>query len=202
MNSIDAFLVLKEDENKNGFLLFASHLLFLYDKTLNKEPDYKSDSFIIFCHLLQFATGARSRPTQDDVLKSLFNDFIKHIKDNEDAFYLNTKKSLLTKKEQNSMEQIAFLHKCALTQSKILLDTSLPKKDWSLKTARKLNGCACCTPEEDEKEEETNDNKANPFALPGIGSITHMINNSPKKAIMKMIGIMLILLRKDQDLNM
>ena len=196
MNSIDTFLVLKEDELRNGYLPFTLRLPFLYDKTLTSKDDdnvnvnYDGDSFIIFCHFLQFVTGTRSRPLQDELLKLLYRDFISFMNENQDVLYLNSRKTslssapIVTKTQEDIIEQIVFLHKRILIQSKTLLDTVMPKKDWSLKAARKLTGCACCAPEEesDDEDDEMNSNKgalkATPFLLPGTGSTTDMVNNS------------------------
>merc|ERR1711982_147126 len=95
-----------------------------------------------------------------------------------------------TKEQDKIIEECVFLHKRILIGSKTLLDTVLPKDDWSLKAARKLFGCACCAPddEEEEEEEEEDENtekekKKNilPFDISSNNNNNEIITNNDKK---------------------
>ena len=52
------------------------------------------------------------------------------------------------------MEDCVFRHKSILLGDKTLLDTVLPSKEWTLKAAKKISGCSCCAPEDDEEDED------------------------------------------------
>ena len=57
-----------------------------------------------------------------------------------------------------TIEDCTFAHKMILIGDKTLPDTVIPKKEWSLKAAKKMTSCACCFPgEEDEEGSDADD---------------------------------------------
>ena len=56
----------------------------------------------------------------------------------------------LTKNQKEVIESCVFSHKSILIGDKTLLDTVQPRKEWSLKAAKKLQSCACCAVTDDD----------------------------------------------------
>ena len=57
------------------------------------------------------------------------------------------------------IEACVFTHKAILLGDKTLIDTvQQPKEDWSLKAAKKLKSCLCCSHGEENDEDEENNN--------------------------------------------
>ena len=56
-------------------------------------------------------------------------------------------------KEREIVEDCVFRDKRVLIHDKTLVDTVKVEKDWSLKAARKVTGCACCGPPESDSED-------------------------------------------------
>lgn len=74
---------------------------------------------------------------------TIINDFRKMV--NADKFKGKTK---------DQIHDVIFSFKYLLLNSKILQDTVLPRENWSLKSNRKLVGCACCVVESDSDSDD------------------------------------------------
>ena len=148
MAAVDAFLMLKEDERKNGYLPFVLRLDYLLNnKSLDGDSsslpsDKKSDRYWCLLAVLQYVLGARSRGIPDeqvDAALSVLRDFQAPTDDT----------TALAPLEKKAISNVVFQHKLILIENKILKDTVQPREHWTLKAAAKA-GCACCLPEEDE----------------------------------------------------
>lgn len=141
MTSINTYLQLKDGDKERRKL---------------KEPEY-----IPFCcrldnlrnydlaleNLLQSILGARSRALPQEMVQEATSALQKVLGENDVPTMMNYEKKI---------QEVVFCHKLILLENKTLLDTVVPSKEWSLKSTRRIMGCACCDPEEDEEEEEEN----------------------------------------------
>lgn len=111
---------------------------------------------------MQFITGARSRALGDETLKCATNA-IKLAQLDDMCISRDTS---LGKRHKEMIEACVFCHKSILIGDKTLLDTVQPKKEWSLKAAKKLQSCACCAiPDDDDNpgpDERINVSKSEP----------------------------------------
>lgn len=135
MTSVDSFLKLKDDEANNEYLPFVSKLSLLLD-----GPDQE----MALQNLLQFMTGARSRPLPEGAVS----------KAQKAVASLEVKAPpKFAPSLHKAIEDCAFRHKGILIGDKTFIDTVLPQKEWSLKAAKKISGCACCGPEDEDEDE-------------------------------------------------
>ena len=140
MGAVDAFLMLKEDEKKNGYLPYVFKLDYVQKGSLEKEKD----AYWCVVSLLQFVTGSRTRAK--DLTEQQIDAAISWLKDQPKTLpplAVNPK----------LVEEVVFQHKRILLENKTLLDTVQPTQHWTLKQAVKA-GCACCAPEDDEDAQD------------------------------------------------
>ena len=140
MGAVDAFLMLKENDKKNGYLPYVFKLDYLQSGSLEKEKD----AYWCVVSLLQFVTGSRTRAK--DLTEQQIDAAVSWLKDN------STKLSAYGG-NRKLIEDTVFNHKRILLENKTLLDTVQPTQHWTLKQAVKA-GCACCAPEDDEEAED------------------------------------------------
>lgn len=147
MSSVDTFLKLKDDEDKNEYLPFVLRLSFLVGR-INGIGNGKTDlSELCMSNLLQFVTGSRSRPLESAILNSA-RDVIQRAKVDDLSV---SRESILSSSQREAIEACVFCHKGILLEGKTLVDTVKPKTEWSLKAKKKLQSCACCDlPEDDD----------------------------------------------------
>jgi hypothetical protein len=149
MTSVDAFFQMKELENTNDYLPYVLKLSLIYNEDDLDTPN--SLRRLALQNVLQFITGSRSRRIPSQVMDAA----VESLRD----FTTADKKSALptiSKANKALMEDAVFQHKSILIENKTLMDTVMPQKEWSLKAAKKISGCACCAPEEGDEEEESN----------------------------------------------
>ena len=134
MASVDTFFKLKADERTNEYLPYVLKMSLLMEE---------NDRRLALTNVLQFVTGSRSRPIPETVLDAAYESL-------RDLSFppLPT----ITESERKGIEDCVFRHKTILIGDKTLLDTVLPAKQWTLKSAKKISGCACCAPDEDDEE--------------------------------------------------
>ena len=147
MSSVDAFFQMKENEATNDYLPYVLKLSFLVNDESLDTPD--STRRLALTNVLQFVTGSRSRPVPETVLDAA----VESLRD-----FTNNMQPLpsLTRNQCALIEDCVFQHKSILIENKTLMDTVMPQKEWTLKAAKKISGCACCAPDEDEEEELSN----------------------------------------------
>lgn len=148
MTSVDAMLQRKEDTVKDGN---EEYLPFVCKLPLLLSTGTATERQLALLNLLQFVTGSRSRSLPDGAYQQaeqvILNKYY--------ASMASTPKPA-TAFLNKAMEDCVFRHKNILLGDKTLIDTVLPRKEWSLKAAKKISGCACCGPEDDEDEDEYN----------------------------------------------
>ena len=148
--SVDTLIRLKADEAENGYLPFVCRLGFLLGRTGGLGDGAGGDkSELALTNVLQYVTGSRSRPLADGVLDAA-REVLRDIREEVESSASPT----LTDGEKKAIDNLAFEHKSVLIQDKTLPDTVQPSREWSLKAAKKLQGCACCGPEDEDDEEE------------------------------------------------
>mmetsp|Transcript_235 Transcript_235/g.364 ORF Transcript_235/g.364 Transcript_235/m.364 type:complete len:575 (+) Transcript_235:51-1775(+) len=170
MSSVDTFLSLKEKESTNGYMPFVCRMGFLMNQTGRLGNGDTDVSELAMINVLQYITGSRSRPLKEEVLdaaKSTLLD-IKNAFDNQQI----PEKYNINAQERINIEACVFCHKGILIGDKTLMDTVQPKKEWSLKAAKKLTSCACCMPgygdeEDDEEQDAELKNGITNMAVPG-----------------------------------
>jgi hypothetical protein len=140
MASVDTFLTLKAEESTNEYLPYVLKLSLLMDNSL------ESDRRMALTNVLQFVTGSRSRPIPEAVLDAAVESL-------RDLTTVSPELPTFSVRHRTQIEDCVFHHKGILIENKTLLDTVLPQKEWTLKSAKKMTGCACCAPEEDDEEE-------------------------------------------------
>jgi hypothetical protein len=181
MSSVDTLIALKDDERKNGYTPFVCRMDFLIGDTrtrTSENGDMNEKSCLALTNVLQYVTGSRSRALDEatlDAAQSVLVD-IREQAQKEMMIYPN-----ITHEEQLAIETCVFAHKMILIGDKTLPDTVLPKKEWSLKAARKLTSCACCFPGEDGEEgsdgdEEVDDATISTFSLGSRMSSTNYVD--------------------------
>jgi len=120
-----------------------------------KEPEYlpfccKIDNLrvndLAVQNLIQFIIGARSRGLPLELVQKATSALHTILKKHDNVPAIRFEKEI---------QEAVFCHKRILLENKTLVDTVVPSKDWSLKSTRKVLGCACCDPEEEEDEEES-----------------------------------------------
>lgn len=131
ISSVDTCLTLK-DKSNDKYLPFVSRLPFLdpnsvTNTTIEKETN-KPLYYLALSSLLQYITGTTSQPLSDDLL-SKTADQLKTV-------FPTISGTLITPELRKIAEACVLCHKGILIENKILLDTVLPRKDWSLKTDR------------------------------------------------------------------
>jgi hypothetical protein len=141
MGAVDAFLTLKDEEKRNGYLPYVFKLDYIQNGSLEKEKD----GYWIVLSLLQYVTGSRSR--SKDLTEQQIDAAIAWLKDQP------TKPHAAHNSCQKLIEETVFNHKRILLENKTLLDTVQPTQHWTLKQAIK-GGCACCAPEEEDDAED------------------------------------------------
>jgi hypothetical protein len=145
MRSVDTFLTLKADESTNEYLPYVLKLsLFLEGE----------DNRLALTNVLQFVTGSRSRPISEAVLDAAVESLRDVLCRNDSLRHAELLLPPMTLHHRTRIENCVFLHKGILIENKTLLDTVLPKKEWSLKSAKKVSGCACCGPEEEDDDDD------------------------------------------------
>ena len=144
MGAVDAFLMLKEEEKKNGYLPYVFKLDYVQKGSLEKEKD----AYWCVVSLLQFVTGSRTRAK--DLTEQQIDAAISWLKDHNQTTTTNLPTLPVNCK---LVEETVFQHKRILLENKTLLDTVQPTQHWTLKQAVKA-GCACCAPEDDEDAED------------------------------------------------
>jgi len=156
MASIDAFLQLKAEERTNNYTPFVCRMGFLMGRTGlgNLAADRVEElNELALVNLLQYVTGSRSRPLKEEVVIAAK----KALADAKAIAVADAESYQLKYDDRKLLEACCFLHHGILIGDKTLMDTVQPKKEWSLKAARKLQSCACCDPEEDEEGSDTGD---------------------------------------------
>jgi len=147
MSSVNAFFRMKEEEKTNDYLPYVLKLsLIVNDETLDGDESLRR---LALTNVLQFVTGSRSRPIPSVVLDAAvesLRDFCTNLP------LLPT----MLPKQCALIEDTVFQHKSILIENKTLMDTVMPQKEWTLKAAKKISGCACCAPDEDDVHEESN----------------------------------------------
>lgn len=152
MSSVDAFLTLKENERESGYLPFVCRMGYLFADTGRLGNGAVDQSQLALTNLLQYITGSRSRPLEESVFKAAMVTLTvcRDVEKEEAVKY----GKMMSEAERVVIEACVFSHKGILIGDKTLLDTVQPKKDWSLKAAKKLTSCSCCAPEDEDEEEE------------------------------------------------
>lgn len=156
MSSVDAFLTLKENERESGYLPFVCRLGYLFADTGRLGNGAVDQSELALANVLQYITGSRSRPLAEGVLDAAKITLGKC----RDAETKDTQTygQIMTEEERVAIEACVFAHKGILIGDKTLLDTVQPKKEWSLKAAKKMTSCSCCAPEDESDEDEEGSN--------------------------------------------
>jgi hypothetical protein len=139
MRSVDTFLTLKAEESTNEYLPYVLKLSLLLEDS--------KDRTLALTNVLQFVTGSRSRPVPEAVLDAAVESL-------REICQSYPELPPMQARHRTNMEHCIFLHKGILIENKTLLDTVIPKKEWSLKATKKVSGCACCGPDEEDDEEE------------------------------------------------
>ncbi len=155
MSSVDAFLKLKHNEKKTGYIPFVCRLGILMSQVGRLGNGKLDNGNLALTNLLQYITGSRSRPLQDSVIKAAIVAMDQLRTAENDSAEIH--KSNLSEGDREVIEECAFAHKGILIENKTLMDTVQPSEEWSLKAAKKMTSCACCMPgegDEDEDEEE------------------------------------------------
>jgi len=137
MASIDAFLQLKAEERTNNFTPFVCRMGFLMGRTGlgNLAADRVEElNELALVNLLQYVTGSRSRPLKEEVVIAAK----KALADAKAIAVADVESYQLKYDDRKLLEACCFLHHGILIGDKTLMDTVQPKKEWSLKAARKL----------------------------------------------------------------
>lgn len=155
MSSVDTLICLKDNERSNMYTPFVCRMeyLFMSDSKIDSKQ-LEERRQLALANVLQYLTGSRSRALDEitmDAAWSVFTD-IKKEYDSNVPRYAEVNQAL-----RIAIEDTVFLHKMILLGDKTLPDTVQPRKEWSLKAAKKLTSCACCFPGEDEEEENENE---------------------------------------------
>jgi len=116
-------------------------------------------SELALTNLLQYITGSRSRSLEEQVFKAA-KATLTICRDAEREEVQKYGK-IASDAERVAIEACVFAHRGILIRDKTLLDTVQPKKDWSLKAAKKLTSCSCCAPGDEEEDEEEGQNGEN-----------------------------------------
>lgn len=156
MSSVDAMIVLKEDERKNMYTPFVCRMEFLLkgDNRVGENGELsllEERGRLALGNVLQYITGSRSRALDDatlDAAQSVLMDLRREWRKDVAGY------SELSQSVRTDIEDCVFLHKMILIGDKTLPDTVIPKVEWSLKAAKKLTSCACCFPGEEDDENE------------------------------------------------
>jgi len=148
MSSVDAFIKLKHSSNKleTEYVPFVCRLGYLLANTGQLGNGLVDVSDVALSNVLQYITGSRSRPLDNIILAKARDTLIQC----QQKYY-----TVMTKQQQpnqTDIEACVFVHKAILIGNTTLLDTVQPKKEWSLKAAKKLTACACCSPEDDDED--------------------------------------------------
>ena len=169
ISSVDALLELKENEHKNMYTPFVCRMEFL----LKNDPTSTKDgvderSILALTNVLQYITGSRSRALDEmtmDAAQSVLMDL-------REEYQKETKNfPKVDRKMRATIEDCAFAHKMILLGDKTLPDTVIPKKEWSLKAAKKMTSCACCFPgEEDEEGSDADDGEVTKVDTSSFGN--------------------------------
>lgn len=139
MTAVSTYLQIKDGDTERRKLKQPEYLPFCC-----KIDNLRANDLAIQ-NLVQFIIGARSRALSVEMVQqatsTLRTTLEKH--DNAPKMYF-----------EKEIQEAVFCHKLILLENKTLVDTVYPRKDWSLKSTRKVLGCACCDPEEEEEDEE------------------------------------------------
>lgn len=147
MSSVNAFLEMKENEATNDYLPYVLKLsLIVNDESLQDTDGNKRR--LALTNVLQFITGSRSRPLPQGVIDAA----VESLPDVTSKLPILPS---LSKKQCELVEDCVFQHKSILIENKTLMDTVMPQKEWTLKAAKKISGCACCAPDPDDMPEES-----------------------------------------------
>lgn len=172
MSSVDTFLTLKENERTSGYLPFVCRIGYLFADIGRLGNGIVDQSELALTNLLQYITGSRSRPLEEQVFEAA-KATLTICRDAEREEVQKYGK-IASEAERVAIEACVFAHRGILIGDKTLLDTVQPKKDWSLKAAKKLTSCSCCAPgddEEDEEEGQTGENRVKDIKGSGISTI-------------------------------
>ncbi len=158
MSSVDAFLKLKHEEKKTGYMPFVCRLGFLMSQFGTLGNGNEDQSHLALLNLLQYVTGSRSRPLKEHVVVAA-SETLTELRKAELELIKKHERNL-SDYEKEVIKECAFVHKGILIQNKTLMDTVQPREEWSLKAAKKLTSCACCMPGEgdEDSDEEDQDN--------------------------------------------
>ena len=148
MASVDTFLDMKSHEKKNFYAPFVCQMSFLMKRSVFGKTDVDMSEMALK-NVLQYITGSKSRALPSSVM----TEAILCLNEMRCIFETAVKGCELSVTEKSLIEACVFTHKAILLGDKTLMDTVQPKEDWSLKAAKKVKGCLCCSPEEDEDEE-------------------------------------------------
>lgn len=149
MASVDTFLDMKSREKKNFYAPFVCQMSFLMMRSVFGKTDDVSE--MALKNVLQYITGSKSRALPSGVM----TEALSCLSEMRCIFQTAVKGCELSVTEKALIEACVFTHKAILLGDKTLMDTVQPKEDWSLKAAKKLKSCLCCSPED---EDEENDN--------------------------------------------
>ena len=176
MTSVNAMLKLKEDEKTNDYLPFVCRLPFLLTQGTQQERE------LALMNVLQFITGSRSRPLPNGTMEEAIGHVSQHYTSSNGTPTFMTIPPKLAVPLLRAVENCVFCHKSILLGDKILMDTVLPNREWSLKAAKKISGCSCCGPPDDDDEDDSNLDQTNNSMKPLVTRVLQDIDLAmPKK---------------------
>ena len=128
ISSVDTLIQLKDNERSNGYTPFVCRMDFMFN-TLNENDEKRS---LALTNILQYITGSRAlNEGVVDAAQSVMMDVIEESQNNLNI-YPN-----VSHEDRIAIESCVFAHKMILIGDKSLPDTVIPKKEWSLKSAKK-----------------------------------------------------------------
>jgi len=139
MTAVSTYLEMKDRDTERRKLKQPEYLPFCCKLDNLRTTD------LAIQNLVQFILGARSRALPLEVVQKATSTLRTILEKRDNSHKMQFEKEI---------QEAVFCHKRILLENKTLVDTVYPSKDWSLKSTRKVLGCACCDPEEEEEEEE------------------------------------------------
>lgn len=178
MASVDTFLDMKSQEKKNFYAPFVCQMSFLMKRSVFGKTDVDMSEMALK-NVLQYITGSKSRALPSVVM----TEAVLCLNEMRCIFETAVRGSELSGSEKALIEACVFTHKAILLGDKTLMDTVQPKEDWSLKAAKKLKSCLCCSPEEDEDEENEDGELSKPkLEMDLLGPVSKYIDGKAQFA--------------------
>lgn len=146
MASLDTILSLKQDLSEREFLPFICKINYLM-------ADDESYSTLALRNILEFLAGSSSSSINDQVIDAA-KSVIKDVKST--LLHEQIQMNSIDIKMCNRIEDCVFVNKMILFGDKTLPDTVEPREKWSLKSGKKITGCACCFDNTEEGAEYDN----------------------------------------------